>query len=241
MRQLKITIAGSSVALRVRPPEMADRTKNKVYGSLLEEKLNRACPEKVITVVNKGITRGLVLDALEEKDKLIRTFPDFFIINIGVVDAPNREMPRWFSDIIFKRRNRNLFRICNFFYLTIIKKYFRTPLVYLRGKRSWVGEKKFEKKYRELVEVLLKETSARLILLGVNQGNERIEKSLPGTLVKFKRYSSIIHTIASEYDLDFIDVSHLNSARHFPDGIHYNSLGHEIIAGKLFEKINKYL
>jgi len=231
-----ITIIANSVALRVRPPELEKRSYNKVYSTHLEEKLNK---EGEWSVKNLGWSRRMVTEFEANRDLFVSTFPKYFIINLGCVDAPTREIPLWYSDIIFRRKNQNLFRPFNWFYLKVIKNFFRKPLVWLRGKRSWVSKKKFSKHVKIMLDTLLKETSAEIIVLGINSGNQRIEDNLPGTLENYLKYNEMLQQQCERSFVHFIDVSDLKSETHFPDGIHYNSKGHQIIATRLFEKISE--
>lgn len=232
----QITVIGNSVTLRVRPPEAEERNNNKVYGVLLEEELNKTGNW---FTNNLGLSRRIVEEFHENKDLFIRTFPNYFVINLGCVDAPTREIPLWFSDIIYRRKNVFFYPVFNFIYSRLIKKYLRTQLVILRGKRPWVSPTKFQKNFSLMLDVLIKETSANIIVLGINRGNERIERSLPGTNKNYIRYDEIIKNLCSRPFVDFIDVSHLNSQEHFPDGIHYNFEGHKKIKEAIYKCIVK--
>ncbi len=229
---MKCVIIGNSVALRVRPKEP---TSSLVYGTILENsKLDNG--EK-IEVKNFGMSRLLVTEAFRNKDVYIREFPDVFIINLGCVDAPLRDIPLWMSDILFFRKKSRLFKFLNTLYLYFIKRY-SNIFVHLRFHTPWVRKKKFKSYFRKLISEIIKETNANIILLGINSGNKLMDNKLPNTQKRYRIYNSIIENIALEFKLNHINVSDLNSSSHYPDGVHYNLAGHTIIANRILHYLN---
>lgn len=227
---MKITIIGNSVALRVRPTPKIRNTR--VYGSLLEEIRSQ------YVVRNLSKSRYLTSEFLFDEDEFIRTFPDYFVINLGCVDAPPRDIPLWFSDVIFKRRFLSFYNFFKFIYKLITYLNLRKLLVYCRFKKSWVPINKFRKNIKYIITTLKKETNANIIVLGINSGNERLEKLLPGILDKYSNYNICLKEITLEEGEYFLDVSDLSSAQVFPDGVHYNLEGHKIIANRILEFID---
>lgn len=232
MTQFKrITIVGCSVALRVRPPENR-RNKNVNYGQLLESHLNNDS-EFIWNISNLGLSRAISKEVLLQKDQIARSSPDFIVLNLGAVDAPSREIPLWFADILFQRNMRYFYPPIRFLYQYIIKPYLRRTLVYLRFKRSWTSTKKFKNDLGNIFSFFEKDTKAKVIVLGINQGNHRIENQLPGSQKKYKTYNDILKEEALKHDCNFIDVSDLNSEEHYPDGVHYNYAGHQEIMKRI--------
>jgi len=234
-KSIKITIIGNSVALRVRPKEVGEnRMQNKVYGSLF-----RIDSLFDFEVVNLSKTRWIVTEFKDNPDLYLSTFPDYFILNIGCVDAPPREMPLWISDILFRRKKSVLFTPFDFVYRKIVKKYLRKTFVILRRRKPWVREKLFIKAYKEMIDRLKSETTASIIALGINRGNKRIENALPGCLKNYEKYNSEIRLICESRNIHFIDVSDLESENFFPDGVHYNSRGHMEIFSRIYSVITQ--
>ena len=192
------------------------------------------------SIQNMGKSRYLTSEFEFDKEKFIQTKPDFFIINLGCVDAPPREIPLWYSDIIFKRKNLNFFKLANFIYLYIIKKFFRRILILIRFNKSWVNKENFQINIKNIISTLKDSCESKLIFIGINKGNQRIEKSLPGILERYKAYNKILEKVSIMEGTAFVDVSDLESDKYFPDGIHYNVEGHKIIAQRLYQciKIN---
>ena len=231
----KITIIGNSLTLRVRPVEKSNKF-NKVYGSILESELNLS--ERWI-VTNMGLGRWVSSDFFYEKDLYLRTFPNYYILNIGSVDAANREIPYWFAKIILERNNSPFYYIFIRFYLHILsKKRIRRFLTKIRQK-PWVNSKKFELNILNIIKLIKKETNAKIIIIGINKGNQRIEDALPGTLKNYQIYNEILKEICINKKVAFINTRDLSSNEFFPDGIHYNSKGHSEISKRIIAVINK--
>lgn len=238
MSKLKrITIIGSSVALRVRPPS-ENRILNLNYGELMERNLNSESQELTCIVNNLGLSRAITADVLRMKDQISRVRSDYIILNIGAVDAPTREIPLWFSDVIFQRNGKYIHPVFNFIYLYLIKGFLRRPLVYLRLKTSWTSRKKFKRDIDKILKLLLRETSAQIIVLGINKGNDRIKSNLPGSLKKYIVYDNILKEASKKWNCKFVDVEDLNSPEHFPDGVHYNNEGHKVVSDRICRLMN---
>lgn len=228
MKIRKILILGSSVALRVRPPVQGSL--NKTYSQLLEDQLNNQEEGLTYHVNNHSFSRALVHEFLDKRDQISGANADYIVLNLGVVDAPSRDVPLWFSNIVSKRYHSIFYFPCSFVYDNLLKKRFRRVLTNVRFKRSWSSEKKFKTDLIKLIQLIERETFSRVIILGINEGSERVEKQLPGTLAKLKKYNHIMEHVASDFKLDFISTSNLDSEIFFPDGVHYNLKGHQHIS-----------
>ena len=235
---IKISVIGNSVAIRVRPPQKYPDNKN--YTQLLEEKLNNDFSEKLVLINNIANGGDTVNDMLSNLDHYVRSFPDFYIINIGVVDASTREIPKCFFNIINNKKEGYCRNFLKLLYNGFIKKHRRT-LVLLSGKRTWIGKSRFRKAYTTLVSNLIKETNARIITLSINKGNSRIEREVPGTIENYKKYSEIIKGISEKFGASYISLDDLESESFFPDGVHFSKEGHEIVADRLAGVIKQML
>ncbi|MBN2105412.1 SGNH/GDSL hydrolase family protein [bacterium] len=237
MENIKITIIGNSVALRTRPRIEYPGQFN--YCQLLEKMLCDQFPDKSIQLKILASGGSTILDIVNNMDQYISTFPDFFIINIGVVDASTREIPLWF----FKIKNRKGDR---FFDVSFRKIYYhvikpmRPFLVNIRGRRSWTSKKRFMKLFDQLLECLYKETNSKIIVLPINVTTSRIKKQLPGSEKKYFEYNQIMHNVAKEYNQCFVQLADLKPEIHCPDGVHYSLEGHKIVSQRIFNEILKY-
>lgn len=238
MHTLKVTIVGNSVALRNRP--QAKYPLNKNYSKYLEELLNSELNNTNIFINNKALGACTTYNVITKIDEYIQTFPNFYILNLGVVDASTREIPLWFYRIASSKKDNIIYNFSKILYRAIIVK-FRPILVRLRLKKSWISSRKYKKYFETLVKTLSKETNARIIILPINIANNRVEKALPGTKKKHEHYNQIMQNIAENYSQFFLNLSNLKPETHYPDGIHYSGLGHEVVAKKIGEIILKSL
>jgi lysophospholipase L1-like esterase len=232
----KIAIIGNSVALRTRPPQLLNDNQN--YGVRLESLLNQE-GDAFYLVNNYGFGRATIYEIYLKLDNLIAAMPDLYILNIGIVDASTREVPLWFSNIVTSRKKNIFHNTMRAFHHYIFKR-FRPFWVKARGKKSWISESSFKNYYRLIIEAIKKDTHARLILMPINKGNERVEKQIPGTLDNIKQYNKIIRELAFENKVDFLETEDLQSKDFFPDGIQFNAEGHFLIAERLQQLIKKY-
>lgn len=233
MKHLKISIIGCSVALRVRPPKTID---NKNYGQLLLEKLSNKYSDYSIQVNNKAFTRATLKDIYPKKDDVISDYPDYIIINIGIPDVSTREIPMFVSNILTYKSHYKIALLMNYMHNKIVKPN-RRFFVILRGKKSWISKKQFEKLYTKLVVYIQKETNAKIIILPINLPSQRIENILPGTTNNVIQYNETIKSISQKFKIDLINIDDLDQEKHYPDGIHYSTEGHDIISSKITELI----
>ena len=233
MNNLKITIIGNSVALRTRPPREYPNQKN--YGIILEQLLSDEIVKKVI-VTNKAIGGTIISDVVKNIDCYVNTFADYYIINLGVVDASNREIPYWYFKIINSKLESGIRLVLKNLYLKIIKPV-RPFLVKIRGYRSWTSERKFNKLFEKLIGYLAKETNSKIIILPINKTTDRIKNELPGSEKKYDQYNKIMENISTKYNQIFVKIDDLKPEIHNPDGIHYSKTGHELVAQKIAKKI----
>ncbi|MCF7858561.1 MAG: hypothetical protein K9N07_04465 [Candidatus Cloacimonetes bacterium] len=236
MKNLKITIIGNSVAIRNRPPEKYPHNKN--YGALLGEELSDKYPDLHVTVSNMSFSRATIMNIVQKYDDYFATMPDYFIINLGVSDASTREIPYWYAELINKK-GHNLIRSVFSAIHTYCIKPKRRFFVLLRGKRSWISQKKFRKYFNELIIMMKKETNAKIIAIPINPANARVENAIPGSRVKYIEYNKIMEQIILKNEGVFVKFDDLVQKVHYPDGIHYSLQGNQFVTKKLFSIIEK--
>lgn len=232
MKNFKVTIIGNSVALRTRP-HLPD---SKNYGQLLEEKLGDHYGDRYCRVDNRAFSRATILDTLAQEQLIIREFPDVYVINVGVCDAATREIPLWLSNLINSPKGGFLRDGIALFHYHFIKPY-NAFFTRLRGKRAWISPDLFRKMYTKLLHNLQHNTNARIICLGINLADERVESIIPGSAKNYHDYSIIIKNCAEQAQLDYVDTHDLQASTHYPDGTHFNDAGHLIIAERLLDII----
>jgi len=97
----KIVIIGNSVALRVKPPLEAPHNKN--YGAVLQDLLTSENPGRTLLGNNKG--RLLISEVFGRFDEYVQGFTDYYIINLGFVDAFTLEIPSTYANIFPSDKN----------------------------------------------------------------------------------------------------------------------------------------
>ncbi|HHB80260.1 MAG TPA: SGNH/GDSL hydrolase family protein [Aliiroseovarius sp.] len=222
---------GNSVGLRVRPPQPYPENLN--YTHLLQRMLTTRGRSHA-HVENLCIGRSTIREVLEMGDTIYHSFPDVFIINAGITDCSTREIPLWFSNLIYSSRTslfRNIAAAIHKF--VIIPQ--RRRFVILRGKRSWTSPRLFRHYYAKLIGDLVKNTNGFLILMKINDCTDRVETQLPGTRANIARFNQIIEDLAQlvPQRTRLIEVGDLDPETDLPDGIHYSRVGHEKIAARL--------
>lgn len=230
---MRIAVIGNSVGLRVRPP--TPYPENKTYSQLLEQEL-LARGFVDVQVENLCIGRSTVREVLEQGDIILNRFPDFYILNMGITDCSTRDIPLWFSNLIFSSRTSFLRNIA-----AAIHKYIIIPnrklFVILRGKRSWYSPEKFKHYYSKLIKDIIKNTNSILILIKINDCTDRVENNLPGTranIVHFNRIIDDLTEISSER-IWLVETGDLDPEIDLPDGIHYSRQGHEKVTKRLLD------
>lgn len=231
MGGLKVTILGNSVALRVRPPLEAPDNKN--YSSLLRE---FKVENESILVENQAKGASTVKDVFSDVDTAINSFPDYFILNIGVVDACSREVPLWFYKLVISKKRNVFHRFLRSFYFGVIPK-IRRSLCKLRFQSPWISQLTFEKYFLELITTLEKETNAQFICLSITRSGDRIEKQLPGSRDRQMIYNQFMSETCKRRGHEFINTDLLLEDGDYPDGVHYSVIGHQKIAEELLTRL----
>ncbi len=182
-------------------------------------------------VINKAIGSSMAPFRMNEIDGLINVFPDVTIINIGIVDACTRSMPLWLYRFVNNENPSSTWIIASLkLLINYFEKRFRRFLVIVSGKRSWVSSTAFKSNYSKLIHYLKKETNTQVICLSINQPDLRVENSLPGSTANVIKFNDIVKQVCQQSGSTFLDVSKIVTKDQIPDGIHFNSEGHQKVA-----------
>jgi len=130
---------------------------------------------------------------------------------------------------IFKKLLRFLFN----FFETRSRKF----LTVIRGKRAWTSRAAFAFKYEKMLRLLLKDSNAQLICIGINRPSSRIERFLPGSVRNVQRYNEVIRQLANKYNSVYVETFYDFDETLIPDGIHFNAEGHRKLSGMLLDVI----
>lgn len=224
------------MGLRIRPP--AQFPDNRTFGAYLEKSLKNNFPQRGVAVHNLCIGRSTIWDIICRGDEILRQFPNYYIICVGVTDASTREIPLWYSNIINNQCVSLKKRVFTAIYNKILKP-LRPYIVRLRRGKPWTTAKQFDKYFNFFLEFLLKGTNAHLLVLTINNTTDRVERQLPGSRMNYKIYNSIIVEACNNDRVTLVDTRQMDVLSELPDGIHYSNEGHRKVASYLLKAIMK--
>lgn len=213
----KLVVIGNSVTIRVRPDNGG-----KTYAELLSIKLNKE-------LIHLGEGALLLSEFLNQKRYSKIPNNSHVLINFGIVDACTRPIPKYMYNFMMNT-DSNSFKSSRKLLRYAENKY-RKRLVKLRGLKSWSKKLEFTNQLAKLIN-LLEEKGCSYSILEINFPNQRIENFLPGSqnnVLEFNKEISLLKNV--------INVSDLTDTEHYPDGIHYNSEGHQKVTAKLLDNL----
>lgn len=234
---MKICILGNSVGLRMRPPR-ANRTEV-TYAEALER--SGHC---VRNFSRAGVMLNEVFRGLEEE--AIAFFPDAVILHFGIVEISRRRT--------FRRPNNQA--IHNYYMNRILDLPYRfhTPVQVARRfawravnsatrrlaglcgiSWPWLPIDRFLEVLGATVQVLLKETGASVVVIGITPCSDRIEKHLRGTREDVNAANDRLQALCRHHGprVAFLDprlfIDDGNVELLVPDGIHFSAAGHRMV------------
>lgn len=233
---VKIAILGNSVPLLVFPRRCS--LNDKTYAELLEE---NGC--KIINASKQAVTLADVYRYLE--DEVIRYFPDYLIIHLGIVEATFRARPRFLQNYFNENAWKN--NIINISYCSTYKraiqrviksiyKLLEKILYSLRIKWRYLSPGKFSHALKDLLICLEAHTPVKkIIIVGMLPGNTILEKLAPGTGQSIEEFNAIMRNISFGFhNTHYLNVEEILSGHALqeisPDSIHFNALGHKLLA-----------
>lgn len=201
-------------------------------------------------ILNLSTYSSLITDPLNNfVENLCRHFPDIIILHFGINEAAPRFLPRFIWRLIYDDKNkyalvpplkslvlflRNVFNLITYIYLKIVG-----------GKdRGWISTDKFEYIYSQLIGRIEKELKSKTIIINIGSPNKSLEKALPWIKENIERLNSIMAKIAHRSESVFLIDAHRMCVdygidRIRPDGVHFNSEGHYLLAKEIFSLIQQ--
>lgn len=246
LRKPIICILGNSVSLLVQP--FRKNADEKTYGEHLVD--------EGFTVMNSS-KQAVVLPEVYRylEDECIRYFPDYVIINFGIVEATRRARPRWLqhmfsmnawnNSIINKGYNGPYLRGLKFVTKKLYRMCIERPLYACGLSWRWVSPSTFSFALIDIVKRIFSDTPVKKILiLGMLPVADWVEQQAPGTRSSIKVFNQCMRDCASMYsrNIVYIDPQQLipsgNLAEISADGIHFNAEGHRRLATLLQGLLN---
>ena len=220
---MKIVIFGNSVTMRVRPFEKG----NLPYPFIIE----KIKPDSQVILEAKG---GSMIDELTNNPDLVyKLNADILIFNFGVVELSSRSVPRWFYEYLFYRTPRKKYSRLIQKCFKFLESKFRRILVFLRFCQPWYSANLFIKDYFKIIQEIKTKSNSKVIVLGINQPNSRVENQLPASKKRISNVNKKLKYLFHKENIPFIDPNEFIDGNEFPDGIHYNQNGHEKIANRI--------
>ena len=221
----KILIDGNSVVSRVCTQD------GESYLKLLDNLSNTS-------VINFSKGHKLIGESSRFIDSFLVHNPDFIILNFGINELSSRSIPLF----LYKYLYLNIKRTYLGYFFEGIAKYFesnlRPILVNIRFRRSWYRLKQFEFAYEELINNILKYSTAKIICLTINLPSKRVEKQLPGSYNRVKKWNKIlIEKYGTSNRISIIRTDEFNENL-TPDGVHFNGEGHHKLCRRVLEIIS---
>jgi hypothetical protein len=242
---LRICIAGNSVALKIRPPRQA--AGDKTYTEILQ-----AAGFVVQNVSRAGVTIDEAFATFD--DDVLRFFPDLVVFNFGVIEACRRRTSRWLwlntaaSDVYLNHLcgrpfplNARMHRL-RYLALRAITKLGEAACRVAGISWHWVSPSKFLEVLTSMIDLVLKETNAGVLVIGVNPCAGRVEQAMPGSEQAARELNARMKLLCSRKPrVTFLDPFDLfapqDLGRHVPDGVHLSVQGHRTIAAHVLSAL----
>jgi len=235
----KVCILGNSVPLLLIPSRRS--ADEKTYHEHLEDM--GFC---VINASKQAVMLADIYRYLE--DEVIRHFPEYIVINMGIVEATFRTRGRWLHNFFSENAWNN--DIIDISYCSVVGRGIRRTikavyrpfgrLLYFFGiKWRYMPPWKFRHSLKDIIRKLIAYCPVKkVIILGMLPIGDKLEKIVPGTKKSVDGYNSIMENVAKEFEKAvFVKMSDVFSdkdmLRASADSIHLTSYGHE--------KVSKYV
>jgi lysophospholipase L1-like esterase len=240
---MRIVVIGDSIAQGLGVQERS-------FGGLLAHRLATSLG-KPVRIVNMAGSARQITDSRKLLPELISMNPELIIIAHGTTesllrppDAALRYVPgRWRRPGWLDPRpyySRRLLRRIGQKLESAVR--WRVKLLLMRsfGGESWMTPARFESELSDYVRILLRSTTARIVLLspygldaaffpGSPERLEQCRETIARIPWKFKNKNRLFYVDVSQVCRRFDD--------YFADRFHPNEVGHERIAERLFETI----
>lgn len=230
---MKIAVIGDSTVEWIRP------YRNHINDFTYSELLN-----KDITVdiyVKPGMTSHDALILIWQQ--LMGKFYDYYIFSFGINDCTPRSYPKamadYYNKVLIPQNSKD--KLFFLFYKLFTSTKIQTICSKLNISRPWVNTQKFNQNIERIIELLTKETDAKICFLTIPQTSSRVTDILKDINHFIPQYSDIIRNKHSSR-VFIIDVDSLFKKEYdlyIPEGIHYSSKGHDLIYNEILSLIKR--
>jgi lysophospholipase L1-like esterase len=236
-KQLKIVIIGNSVVLYPVPCRISKE--DGVFGELIEkELLEKGIQASVIISGQHGsvITEGLKY--IEQN--VTRYLPDIVIINYGIVDCTPRLFPKFWVDFVKMESPWPIKNAIKIFLRKITSFITNNYLKLVKG-QAWIPVSIFKRAISMMLDRIKKDTMADIILINIPPSTPKRENNIKGLERNIIEYNKAMNELSIIKKAILIDayglVKQYKVEEILPEGFHYNTKGHKLIAKKIAEEI----
>lgn len=235
----KIAILGNSVSMLVIPQRVGAHEKTYI------EHLGEAG----FSVINASKQSVMLSDTYRYlEDEIIRHYPDYVVINMGIVEATYRARPRFLQNYFNENAWKN--SIINIDYCSVTQRAARRVIKFiyrhleramyaLHLKWRWMPPGKYRHALRDILIAILRDTGTKKVfILGMLPIAPSLERKIPGTNNSIIQYNKIMQDISGLFKtVSYVDLEAILYAKESfavsNDSIHFNAQGHRMIAEKL--------
>lgn len=244
---MKICILGNSVGFRIRPARNDGREMS--YSEILEARGHR-----VRNVSKSAIMINEAFAYLEED--VLTFFPDVVILHYGIVEASNRRTFRWTNNkAIVNYYTNRLFarsftfdslpnRVCHLF-LRAFNAGTRRLSTRLGIQWQWLPTPRFLVVLKAMLEQIVKETHAVILVIGVTPCINRDDNLTQGSLENILHLNERMKAVCEQYPsrVRYLDpgsfLRECDMDALVPDAVHFSAEGHRQLAGAVLHLLEE--
>lgn len=245
-RPLRIVVIGNSAVFLTVPP-LEGRDDDPYARWLPEALLDRGVHA---TVVQHAQWHATVLEVLPRFEAWVRDeLPDLVVVNLGIVDCQARVLPTWLlrNSMTWLPGQGGFARIYRRRVVPSLRPRIRGWQRFWAGRvgprASRVRPAVFERAMTRLVQLSVSHANAHVLLLDIDDANERLLHWMPGLQERIDRYNAILQRVAGGAAGGRATLARTSRVvatdpeRLLPDGIHRSSEGHRVVAEALADQV----
>jgi hypothetical protein len=238
---MRVCIVGNSVGFKMRPPRSGPG--ELTYGEIL-----RQGGHEVTNASMAGVFLTEQFALLD--DQVLTAFPDVVILHHGVIEVfYRRTFRRWNNSAIVNQYRNQVMRqefvprtpafVARNFFFRAVNAATRGVATAVGWRWQWQSADRFLGGVTHACELVLKETGAFIVIVGISPPSDKAETDLPGLRAEIGRRNEALRKCAERLGprVEFLDVAALLAQGSYadlvPDGIHFSAEGHRRVAAAL--------
>ena len=229
---LHVTIIGDSTSFWVRPKNPLALTYPEIISSAERIDLSKN--------LRPGLTFHDVVDSLWFS--VLPNRFDVYIFALGINDITPRTAPLFLAKKYSTKFEKSGFLsiLGRFVYRCLSANKLQTFLAKVKLSRPWSSTKYLDKTIMKIEKIILEEKNSKIIFLKIPTANERVVKIIPTINNYIKSYNNLLNKHSKRKNISLIDIDLLFGDKKddlMPEGIHFSSEGHRLVAQAILEVI----